>query len=122
MSKQPTKNQNSWEVDFVRCELSKSERDDVQKWDKDGVQTWDTVTRLVEDGYKLSVSADKQHNCVGAYLTSPKTQDGKRQKCLGSRGPDILGALRSLAFKHVVKLDQDWANGTSADWDTGSWG
>lgn len=121
-AKRSSNNSNSYNVMFIRCELDKSDKEAVLKYDPKGVESWDIVSRLVDDGYKLSISADKAHNCVGAYLTSPKQSDGSPQLCLASRGPDIFGALRSLAYKHAIKLDGDWKNGTSPDWDTGAWG
>jgi len=116
------KDRFSWEVDFIRCELHKANKEALAKYDLELEATFDTITRLVSDGYKLSVSSDKIHNCVGAYLTSPKSDSGARQRCMGGRGPDVFGALRCLAFKHNIVLGGDWANAQSADWENDAWG
>jgi hypothetical protein len=99
---------NSWEVDFISVELGKEQKDMLRKWDVDGSLTSDAITRLVADGFKLSVWGDKAHDCCGATLTSPKGDGVARQKCLSARGPDFFGALKSVAFKHLIVLDGDW--------------
>lgn len=100
----------SWEVDFISVELSKEQKELLRKWDSSGELTVDAVTRLVSDGYKLSVWGDKAHDCCGATLTSPKGESGDRQKCLSARGPDFLGAIKALAYKHLIVLDGQWGN------------
>lgn len=102
------KARNSWEVDFVSVELSKEQKDLLRSWDKTGELTSDAITRLVADGFKLSVWGDKSHDCCGATLTSPKGDGIKRQQCLSARGPDFFGALKSVAFKHLIVLEGDW--------------
>jgi hypothetical protein len=106
--KQPAR--NAWEVDFVNVSLDKLQKEQLKKWDTTGEVTSDTITRLVSDGYKLSISADKAHDCVGAYLTEPANSDGSRKRCLSSRGPDFFGALKALAYKHVIVLEGDWGD------------
>lgn len=101
---------NSWEVDFVNVSLSKEQKLEVAKWDVKGEVTFDTITRLVDDGYKLSISADKAHDCVGAYLTEGASATGARKRCLSARGPDFFGALRSLIFKHSIILEGEWGD------------
>lgn len=120
--KQSSNSSSGWNVSFVRCELDSADKDALLKYDPKGTESWDVIARLIDDGYKLSVSADKAHSAVGAYLTSPKGSEGAAQFCLSARGPDIFSAFRALAYKHAIKLDRNWANGTSPDWDTGSWG
>lgn len=119
-SKQNTR--ASWEVDFVNVVLSKDQKKQLMAWDVKGEVTFDAITRLVSDGFKLSVSADRAHDCVGAYLTSPKATDGSRQQCLAARGPDMFGAFRALVFKHSIILDGDWG-AVENDGEAGSvWG
>lgn len=118
MAQSKKDNRKSWEVDFVAVELSKVQKDQLKKWDTEGDLTSDAITRLVSDGFKLSVWGDKSHDCVGATLTSPKSSTSERQKCLSARGPDFFGALKAVAFKHLIVLDTDWGSlGNNADPD-----
>ena len=100
----------SWEVDFVNVELGKEQKEMLRKWDVKYERTFDQIARLVADGFKLSVWGDKAHDCCGATLTSPKSTDGTRQKCLSARAPDFINALKALVFKHEIVLEGDWAN------------
>lgn len=121
-TKQKQANRPSWETDFVNVSLSKPQKEQLQKWDIKGEVTFDTITRLVADGYKLSISADKSHDCVGAYFTEPNNVSGARRRCLSARGPDFFGALRSLAFKHCIVLEGDWGEVDNASDPTDQWG
>lgn len=112
----------SWEADFVSCELSKETKEQLKKWDVKGELTFDLVSKLVDDGYKLSISADKSHDCVGAYLTSPSSVDGSRKRILSARGPDLFGALRAIAFKHAIVLEGEWGNVDNKYDPQDSWG
>lgn len=112
----------AWEVDFVNCELSKEERDAVSKWDVKYEVTFDTVARMVADGFKLSVTADRKHDCSIATFTSPKGDAGVRQQCLTARGPDFYGAIRCLVYKHAIVLEGEWGEvGNSID-ASSKWG
>lgn len=123
MAQKMSKNsRSSWEVDFVRCELSKAEKDSLLKWDLKNEATFDAITRLVDDGFKLTVTADKRNDCVGIWLTSPKLDAGPRQRCLGARGPDLIGAFRAIAFKHCVVLEGEWGDAGNPDDPTSRWG
>jgi hypothetical protein len=113
---------NSWDVDFVNVVLSKDQKTELLKWDVKGEVTFDVISKLVDDGYKLSISADKAHDCVGAYLTSPGNGGVDRKQCLSARGPDMFGAFRSLIFKHAIILEGDWGS-VENDGEAGSrWG
>jgi|SRR6185369_12702437 hypothetical protein len=121
-TKQKQTTRNSWEVDFVNVVLSKEQKQQLMKWDVKGEVTFDVIAKLVTDGFKLSISADKAHDCVGAYLTTARSSDGVRQQCLSARGPDFFGALRALVFKHAIILDGDWG-AVENDGEAGSvWG
>lgn len=113
---------NSWEVDFVNVSLAKDQKENLKKWDIKGELTFDNVTRMIDDGYKLSISADKAHDCVGAYLTSPSSPNGERKRCLSSRGPDFFGALRALMFKHLIILEGDWGSAAESGEQLDQWG
>jgi hypothetical protein len=112
----------SWEVDWVRCELSKEQKEMLRKWDVKYERTVDVVTRLVSDGFKLTVWGDKSHDCVGVSLTTPKGEGGARQQCLSARGPDFLGALKAAAYKHSVVLEGDWGTLDNTGDPDSQWG
>lgn len=122
MSKNRAEKRQPWEVDFIQVELSKEQKDALKKWDVKLETTIDSLDRLIVDGFKLSVSFDRVHDCAIASLTSPKNDNGDRQQCLVARGPNYLGALRAIAFKHHVVLEGEWS-GIANKYDPDSqWG
>jgi hypothetical protein len=111
-----------WEVEFIQVELDKSQKEMLKKWDTEGVQTISIIERLVFDGYKLSIWGDKTHDCCGATITSPRGTDDSRPKCLSGRGPDIVAALRAVAYKHHIILEGDWSKYGEWDQTRDQWG
>ncbi len=123
MAKPKSKSAKSdWGVDFVNCELSKEERNAVQVWDRTFEEIMGVLIGLVADGYKLSVSFDKAHDCAVASITSPYVSAEERRQCLTARGPAFVEAVTCLVYKHSVVLDGDWGEvGNSLDL-TSKWG
>lgn len=113
---------NPWEVDFVRCELDKTMKEKLKNWDVKGELTYDAIERLISDGYKLTVTGNRDNGSVGAWLTSPKDPGGKRQQCLGARGPSLFGAMRAIVFKHSIILDGNWDASIDASGSADVWG
>lgn len=123
MTKQTKKTErNPWEVDFVRCELDKTMKEKLKNWDVKGETTYDAIERLISDGFKLTITGNRDNGSVGAWLTSPKSSDEKRQQCLGARGPSFFGALRAIVFKHSVILDGNWDESVDASGSADVWG
>lgn len=110
----------SWEVLFVSCELDKSVKEQVKAHDPKFTWTVDAIDRLMADGYKISMSPDKAHDCVGVYATIKDMSHKNYGLCLAARGQNYLTALKVLAFKHFNILEEDWTQGVSAkgDWDS----
>jgi hypothetical protein len=104
----PEKPRPSWSVDFVSCELDKATKEAVKKWDPKFESTIDGLDRMVADGYKISISLDKMHDCIGVYATMPDQSSKHHGLCLSSRGPSMLLALKVLVYKHFTILEQNW--------------
>ncbi len=97
----------AWEVDFVHLDLDSKQLADAKTWDVNCEQTFDTLSRASLDGCKLSIVHDLRNDCSIASLTTPKDDSGARQVCFSARGPDMVGAMRILAYKIVKILDGD---------------
>lgn len=102
-----TEKRAEWEVDFVHIELDAAQKLQVQKWDVDGAASVLALDNHLLAGCKLSLVHDTRNNCIIASITTAKSEDGGRQKCLSARGPDLVSALRVLAFKTEKVLDGD---------------
>lgn len=98
----------SWEVVFVKCELDKETKEQAKKWDLKYEATFNGLERLINDGYKLSISRDTYHDATGVFLTMPTREHAHHGYCLTARGPDILSALKMLVYKHYNVLGEHW--------------
>lgn len=115
--KKGTVQRQSWEVDFIRLELSLTHKEALKKWDINRVETVDILTRLCSDGYKLSVWGDTLRGSTGASITEKDASASGHKRCLSAHGPDMLGAMKALAFKHAFMLDGNWDNARVAEND-----
>lgn len=111
-----------WTVVFVPCELDKATKEKVKDFDPDGEWTLDAIDRMVLEGYKISISQDKYHDCVGAFCTMPDIQHPSHGQCLTARGPGWLSALKVLAYKHFTVLDGNWGTEVSQERSKDEWG
>lgn len=107
------KTSNEWTSIFVRCDLDKSTKEQVKTWDPKYEATLDGIDQLLADGYKVSFSPDKYHDCVGCFISHPETTHKHHGQCLTARGPNWLSAAKVAVFKHFTVLAQDW--GTPVD-------
>ena len=96
----------SW-VGFVDLVLTNEEKEHLSSMGfEDYPDMRVFLERVLEDGYKVSLVTDEKHSCVIMTLT------GKGEGCvnagysLSARGPDLLGALLVLDFKHRVLCDE----------------
>lgn len=111
-----------WNAAFVRCELDASTKEQVKKWDPKFEATMDAVDRLLSDGYKISVSPDKYHDCVGAFMTMPEVAHKHHGQCLTARGPNYLQAMKVLVFKHFQVLQEEWGSPVDQKASRDEWG
>jgi len=121
-TKKPAQPRQSWNVDFIQCELDKATKDHVKTWDPKFEATLDGLDRLIMDGYKVSLSLDKYHDCVGAFMTMPDQQHKSHGLCLAARGPSVLLALKVLVFKHFQILDGNWQTSNRQTGERDEWG
>lgn len=106
-AKEKKQQRAAWEVDFVHLDLDSRQMQEAKGWDVSCEQTFDTLSRASLDGCKLSIVHDQRNDCSIASLTTPKDDSGARQVCFSARGPDMVSAMRMLAYKIVKILDGD---------------
>jgi hypothetical protein len=96
---------------FISCDLSKDLKEQGKVWvaqhtDDLGAK----VEALATDGYKISMSADRIHDCFQASATCTDAENADYGFCLTARAPDIWSALGMLLYKHYVVLEGEWAS------------
>lgn len=68
------------------------------------------VWNLVDEGFKVSFSYDELNDSYIASMTDKRPDSNSFGVILTGRGDSALNAWYSLAYKHFVKLNQDWTD------------
>jgi len=81
------------------------------------------LEECVNDGYKVSIVQDPAHACVIASLTGREHNFDNAGYTLSGRGPDFMGGLASLYYKHVVLCERGrWSAMAIDPGPADSWG
>lgn len=117
------KHSGEW-LGFVDIELTADQKvfvADRGQWTPGEVEHF--MTRLLETGYKLSLSPDELHHCVIVTITGKGAECPNAGYSLSARGPDWEGAMHMLMYKHTVLCDEmswltvgDQTNGQMSLW------
>jgi len=88
---------------FVDIPLSDADKTEVEVWAQPGQVDVDAfLIQVVDDGYKFSLVADPEHNSCIATLTGRHEGCENKGYALSARGPDALGAMVALWYKHAT--------------------
>lgn len=93
---------------FVNVELTAAQKKDAAKLLTDVARLWDNLFALIEDGYKLTVSYDFDHEAYNVSLTCRADDDPNKGLTLTGRGGSVEAALVSFSYKHVTILEKVW--------------
>lgn len=99
-------------VEFLNVRLTDEDKQALGAGANNVEEILDTAFRLVDEGYKLSVSLDAKNH---SYLGSITLKQGGVSKVLTGRGSTAINALASLLYRHVVLLRGDWSNYEQTD-------
>jgi hypothetical protein len=96
------------DITYLRCELDKKLKEDLQVWLKQKHDWLGYIEKEVGAGLRFQVLEDKFHQCFEARLTSMSNSVGVNTLVLQGRGPDALSSIQALFFKHYVMLECHW--------------
>lgn len=102
---------------FVDIPLSDEQRALVSELNFSDESALSFMEEVCEDGYKVSIVQDTAHQSYIATITGQHADNLNKGYSLSGRGPTVVGALASLAFKHCDLCDRGiWTNfsGSSA--------
>lgn len=103
---------------FVDVPLTDEDKASLAEGHFEAADAFSFLEEMVEDGYKVSVSQDAKNSCYVASATGRRPDDPNNGYTLTGRGPDVVGSLASLAYKHITLCERGaWsnrANGTGA--------
>jgi len=107
-------------TEFINVRLSASDQKKVLAWRESiGYELVEFVHGVITDGYKISISADVDRDCVIASITGKAGRGANAGCTMTSRGPDIDTALLITAYKHYALFDgKTWESEEGGD----NWG
>lgn len=94
---------------WVNVSLDADQRSAIKEWELDSDSLETTVMELLAEGYRLSLSYEKDSDSISAFLFDRRTDSKTNNWALTARAPSIFFALKVMVFKHIVVLQRDWA-------------
>jgi hypothetical protein len=111
----PARNQGQSSVEFVRRELTETEKLEFRTWRDDIDTVIGELDRMLEDGHKVSLKYDLYNGAYAAFIFADDDSDNAGY-CLTGRGGNAYRALSEALYKHVVLLRGNWVvNGRTVD-------
>lgn len=108
---------------FVPCDLTKDLKEAGKVWVAQHADDLSSNTeKLVDNGYKVSFSFDRVHDCFQASATCTDAENADYGFCLTARAPELWSALGLLMYKHYVVLDCDWNSREATPTTSDKWG
>lgn len=111
-----------WEIEFVAIELTDKEKDHLKSQAWKAEEVLDELERLADDGYKVSLWRDMYNDCAGCTITCNVEGNPNHRKCITGRGPDFVGAIASVLYKHYTLCEGDWSKRQRAGNPAQQWG
>jgi len=105
---------------FISCELSEKQRQALKAIPISLEELDNTLTKLIEDNYKVSMSWDTYNSCYQAFLSTTDDQSEHSGWILSGRGSTASKSLKQLFYKHFTILKEQWSSAmgmTKADLD-----
>jgi len=110
------------DVQFIDIQLDKSGKDKLKAWFDKLPTEFDPVSALMELGYKITISWDKQNRCYACFLV-PVGEKHQNAGCiLSSRAGDWVKAIYSAYYRSEILKKGNWwvaprEKGSPDDWD-----
>lgn len=118
-----SRDSSDWtKFEFVSVNLTEDEKKKFKSvYSESPQEFFNQLDGLLKNGYKVSLSYDKQNNCVLASMTGKDPLSPNFNYVLTSRAADAWESLALSLFKHFhVCDDEDWGGDTREDGR--SWG
>jgi len=96
---------------FVQFVLSDEQRGHLKSTALTSEQIDGTLSRLFDDGYKLSMKWDDYSKAFAAWLIAPEWDNPNMGRILSGRGSTPIKALKQLFYIHFnIAEDRVWAS------------
>lgn len=101
---------------FINQELTADQKRKLKEADFGVVEFESGMARLLDSGYKVTVSVDSKYSCYGAFAIPTDDKSVNKGYILAARGSTPFKAVKQLLFKHFTIFD-------GHSWDLGNnWG
>lgn len=106
----PSGRGSEW-IGFVDIPLNDTDKEYLKGMSREADDLLGILEALVQEGYKLSISPDFEHNSVIASATGRIPGSPNEGRSLSARGPDLAGAINALWYKHgILGESGNWEN------------
>jgi ornithine carbamoyltransferase len=104
----PTKTAQRKENPFIRYELTKEETQALRAARVLNPDVWNEMGKLIEEGYKLTLTWDDYSNSPACWLFAKNERDPNFGAILSGRGRTIENAVFEVIYKHYVVFQRVW--------------
>ena len=101
---------------FIDFTVSDAEHETFDEWviQSEEVAFWKGLMERLDEGYKLSLAADKVNECYIATMICNVHSSPDAGWCLTARDDSVFGAMMLLFWKDEVLLDGSWVKNRGA--------
>jgi len=117
MAKKSPSNYEQTPIEWVEVTLTDVQTADMRKTLNSPEIIMDGVLKLLESGYKLTLSWDYRNNAYACYIIPKDPKGDNGGKILSARGGSPLNAIRGALFRHYYVFDQTWGDRRSSSID-----
>lgn len=119
--KNNSKNPQEWaKVDFVYVEMDAETKKAFKKLSEEQIHDYYGKTiRMIENGYKMSVTYDQEHSTFICSLTCKDEKHDNFNLCMSSRSDNHIQAIALGSFKTIHCCTDGVWNGVERDFTFG---
>lgn len=94
---------------FVNWALSDEEKAACKAWDLSTSDFDDALAKLIEGGYKITISYDAFRSCYTTSIVPSPTAKNNQGYILPGKGSTALKSLKQVLYIHFHIMGEDWA-------------
>jgi hypothetical protein len=99
----------SWKA-FLDCRLTDDQLVELDEWQPSALEIFEYVDATLLDGYKLSLSYNKQTQLASCTLIDRLKSRVSGGYGLSTSDTNAAAALKAAMFKHCLVLERSWAS------------